>query len=1286
MNKTIQGHSFYSASQRTLAFLLTLTFGLTPLCPPVALAKEAPFLKEKNVSHLKPMESGEGDPETLAGLEEKLKEEQPPKPSRFPWKPLATGAAVAVAFLGGREVGRREIPPQPVPQLASAQPGQIPVKSAEELAPLPPPTPKLEAAPAKGKAGEDDEFLKRYREAKYGTGAEPAQEPAAAEPEKKSSDRRAPILLPVGSVGHRIVTFPFPKEWAGKVARVWILTDQYYAQSSEVIPENGIVELEAQFDAQGWIEADKRVGKEGHRLPGIGLAVFDNEEEAGKAATTFLSLKAIQNAQVVLGIERVSEETGSATARILGGTLPSTKSGLEEVRKLLVKALAFVGGAALVGGAYYFGDQAGYGRGLKEGARLVAPPAQVVPPEPGQVEPKPTPEEVVPAEKPEPEKAKPATTKVTLKQVQLRESELTLELEGIPEGASGSVWVANDDGGEPRVWYIQPSDNWTKEVRGGKVTFEYGALFRSLLSKEFREDRIRVVFVNDPAAFQTFKGSLRDDKTFFAWHDLDKVMFDPEFVLKTGLTVVKLITPDSGAILNPRSGLEESDWSRRDFLRWGARVSAATVATWSGLTSPLLAQATPKPTGALAPLSQRLGIEREISIVIWDPRDLSKLPSFFTKAVRAGVTTVWISGYRFVRNLNGQQQQAILNMASAAGLRTLGFIDGDAGWSQQRAFVSNFYDQLIGVLLQRNLGGLRMAFATDIEPYTQAGWDGDLSSYIDLLEQVVMPRIEKFAQQTSQRLGRKVVVGSRLTRFEPFWYRNGRVTDNGKTIRGLREIPDTVIAGMTYRNTAGELMAVSADIRTRAQQSGTEKFQLGVETLPPGEVGGAHVTFSGKEREIPRELVGVVSALPTEGAKRLDGVFIHFRGPVQADRVLDEWLGERAAAPEKPESKKPSAGAVKLVNGSIKKTNTELSGQLENVPKGARVVVLLKVKGDNYYWQPRVGTSVEVGADGRFRVQTVFNPPNRPGWLKAEEAVILIFPSSADVTKFLSDYPEETGLRTVPPREEIKPEPVRMIRVPQTGEPEVSWQFFRPVLGPPGGYRIFGELGPASEVQIALRMLTPLEVAQSGLAYPTDEDAATEIAAGAEEGRESAGLEEGVVLPPITQLMEIPRLAAELQKFSERSLRPGVVEDQKVITLVDLTMPAGELLLPYLPEGVLGIVPSREALATAIQSAPEQEIPVNRIVYLEDYSEGFSAAVRFAAQIAAVEGRQVQLLTHRLGQELAGLATIPGLTVKGNTPLDQILQILGFDDRARHEFSELFQQAQGNWAGLEQYL
>ncbi len=302
----------------------------------------------------------------------------------------------------------------------------------------------------------------------------------------------------------------------------------------------------------------------------------------------------------------------------------------------------------------------------------------------------------------------------------------------------------------------------------------------------------------------------------------------------------------------------------------------------AGLASPpAFSETKNKP---LAPLAKYLGPHAEIGFVSWKPVD-------FKKAAEAGFTTVWM-GTRNLLELPEQEQQEVLQQADQSGLRRIGFISGDPAWLNPN-FPSGFqkaraeHEQLSATLeryFKTHHGVMKVVLAVDIEPYVKRWWDGDLARYSDLLDTGVVPIVSQLANRYPDRVEKTV------TRFEPFWWENGHITDSDKTVRGLRDFP-SVVAVMSYRNSAEGLFDVSSHVRKRARQADGMTILLGAETKPPGTGIPEFITFHGRENILAAELVRALSAMPLEDRKRFQGVFIH-SGKKEADSVLSILSGD----------------------------------------------------------------------------------------------------------------------------------------------------------------------------------------------------------------------------------------------------------------------------------------------------------------------------------------------------------------------------------------------------------
>ena len=282
----------------------------------------------------------------------------------------------------------------------------------------------------------------------------------------------------------------------------------------------------------------------------------------------------------------------------------------------------------------------------------------------------------------------------------------------------------------------------------------------------------------------------------------------------------------------------------------------------------------------LIPLRNYLGASQDLVYISWKPVD-------FAKASRAGFSSVWIAIGPFLA-LSAAAQTALLNSADQAGLRSIGFIGGDPEWANPqrpdlRAAAAAEYRRLAQVLTvyaQPRYSRVRFTFVVDVEPHTRSWWDGDLTAYSDLLERSILPEVQQFAAQFPEYTTQPL-----LTRLEPFWWENGRVTESGKTIRGLRDFP-SVVASMTYRDVAWQITDVSQAVRRRARQSGALKLFLGVETKPEGPGVPAYITFHGELERLPEEVVTSFGQMPVADRALFGGVFIH-SGRDEADGVLN---------------------------------------------------------------------------------------------------------------------------------------------------------------------------------------------------------------------------------------------------------------------------------------------------------------------------------------------------------------------------------------------------------------
>ncbi len=402
---------------------------------------------------------------------------------------------------------------------------------------------------------------------------------------------------------------------------------------------------------------------------------------------------------------------------------------------------------------------------------------------------------------------------------------------------------------------------------------------------------------------------------------------------------------------------------RRTVLKAGALSIGASILKWARLLpdDAIFGQEgkAVQPKGALSLLAKELGGRSDLSIIVWDPSSIGGLPGFFDRAVQAGVTRVWVSGFRF-NQMDNARQKAFFNQARVSGLRSIGFIDGNYDWANNPAFVKSHYEKLIVTLTQfhndKLLGRLKIVFAADIEPWTGPNgknWNGDFKPSTDLVCNCVIPEISGFAQRTG-----RVDRTNLITLVMPFWSQNGTKLDNDLVVKGVEDLPNTTLALMSYRNSALEIESVLNDTRSRLRTTPARdlRWAFGGETLPPGEVGGQHVTFHGRLKRVPLELLRVIRRLSESERKQLDEVFIHFASPVAADKAIKEWLESPAEEPAKGKDFSVRGGQAKISKDG---SRLEFQMDLGDLADQSLVAVAL-VRTDTWYPQPYDNASAQV--------------------------------------------------------------------------------------------------------------------------------------------------------------------------------------------------------------------------------------------------------------------------------------------------------------------------------------
>ncbi len=335
------------------------------------------------------------------------------------------------------------------------------------------------------------------------------------------------------------------------------------------------------------------------------------------------------------------------------------------------------------------------------------------------------------------------------------------------------------------------------------------------------------------------------------------------------------------------------------------------------------------PVNLMEPLAGEVARRRwQMPVVVWDPREFRNYPGFFELAVKkAGATAVWFSGSVFLNDLTERERKEVLKDAREAGLRAIGFIDGDPSWPAKPAEVKEFYRRLTSRLLELNaedVGDLEFQFVTDVEMHTRRDWNGKLGPYFDLLNRAIIPQIIGFSKAATKRYGRNPVVGTWLYRFEPESYR---------AKPGDAPPDHTTLAGMTYHDTGSAIEAGAQRFRDRAQEEGTgTRHMFTVEFQPASRVGGSQLTFHGQERLAPSILLGVCKQQADAA-----GLILHFGSVKEADAGLRKMTGTpaRASRPGSPDVEAPQGPAVTLRKVELRADDGKLSLTLEGVPDGA---------------------------------------------------------------------------------------------------------------------------------------------------------------------------------------------------------------------------------------------------------------------------------------------------------------------------------------------------------------
>ncbi len=194
--------------------------------------------------------------------------------------------------------------------------------------------------------------------------------------------------------------------------------------------------------------------------------------------------------------------------------------------------------------------------------------------------------------KDQPKKDQPVAGAVSVKEVKMQRTTLTLTLQGVPDGATGLLYVENRKD-EEGVYYRQPTDATVFTVKGGVVTLTTKDDPRTLFQSDDKR-RVRIVLVKSPASVPAFIKGLTDARPdlknpyFFSEQMIRHVLNDAKLSAQIGLTVIEVDQAGKAVILSPSTSEESRNRWRRfsDDLDQLALALARRSGSWQG--NPLL--------------------------------------------------------------------------------------------------------------------------------------------------------------------------------------------------------------------------------------------------------------------------------------------------------------------------------------------------------------------------------------------------------------------------------------------------------------------------------------------------------------------------------------------------------------------------------------------------------------------------------------------------------------------------------------------------------------------------
>ncbi|MDO8729687.1 MAG: hypothetical protein Q7J69_00665, partial [Candidatus Omnitrophota bacterium] len=296
--------------------------------------------------------------------------------------------------------------------------------------------------------------------------------------------------------------------------------------------------------------------------------------------------------------------------------------------------------------------------------------------------------------------------------------------------------------------------------------------------------------------------------------------------------------------------------------------------------------------GNLEGLKTHLG-GRPLMFTLYKPAELfqsAEMTKAFFGALKTlsdkGIqTSLIVGGPEFMR-MTPNQQKVLFDWARSAKVSQFGFYAEFTELLAQSpagavTTAEKYYGGLMAALKSQDLSGLAPFFADDTEPHILQGFNGDMSGYVKLT-QAIQSAITWGDLKGSEKMP--------LVLFQPAWMKNGAVgqDDSGKplyTVKGLKEIPGSIVAAMSYRTRGDAMFDFSGPVRSRGPH------MLGGETDPAQP---QPLSFAGREDTVVPELgIAVKAASPDPNFR---GAFIHLAGdPRVAVQTLQRMLVPSAA-------------------------------------------------------------------------------------------------------------------------------------------------------------------------------------------------------------------------------------------------------------------------------------------------------------------------------------------------------------------------------------------------------